>query len=273
MKDELNVQQFDDGYTTTGTSNNQDLDVDVREDINETQDVRLNLDENVARDIDDHLLDKSVSDDKKTSEPFISVQYNHEIRDFTKEEAIKHIQKGMHTEHLRAKLEFLAKRQGKSVNAFVDDILIAAENNYRKYLEKIYGDDVLSVEAGMKIYREKQSDEYKRLLSDIETSKMKQEKFENINSMLAEQYITLKKEIPDAPEYTELPTSVIVEAAKGNCDLCSAYLRYLYKEKQKIEAAQKFQSAAKNASSGKMNEGIDGANSSYQNFLSGLWSK
>ena len=121
----------------------------------------------------------------------------------------------------------------------------------------------------MEIYRDKQSKEYRGL---IEEGK-RQNKFENLNSMLADQYMDLKREMPNAPEYSDLPDSVIVAAAEGKKDLLSAYLHYLYKEKIKIEAAHKTQEAAKNASSGKMNVAGDDMTSSDRSFLAGLWSK
>ena len=95
----------------------------------------------------------------------------------------------------------------------------------------------------------------------------------NINSRLADEYLYLKQQIPDAPQYSELPDDVIVEAANGKRDLFSAYLCYLHKEKVKISAAQKTQEAAQTASAGKMNSIGDNTSLLEQGFLSGLWSK
>ena len=202
------------------------------------------------------------------------MQYNHKNRDFTKEEAVKLIQKGMHTEALRAKLEYLAKQQGTDVNAVVDRIVKAPEDLYRRHLEELYGKDSTDVEIGMAIYREKQSDDYKRLMAGEEKSAQEQAKTQSINESLANQYVMLKKEMPDVPEYCDLPDSVIIEAAEGKRDLYSAYICYLHKEKTKIDAAKKTQMAASGASSGKMSQNEnDGMSSSDANFLRGLWSR
>ena len=107
------------------------------------------IEQDVMRDTDANLAQKSVSE--KASEPFVSVQYNHKNRDFTKEEAINFIQKGMHTEALRAKLEYLAKSQGMDVNSLVEEIVTAPEISYRRHLEELYGKDSPDVEIGMKI--------------------------------------------------------------------------------------------------------------------------
>lgn len=230
------------------------------------------IEQDVMRDTDANLAQKSVSE--KASEPFVSVQYNHKNRDFTKEEAINFIQKGMHTEALRAKLEYLAKSQGMDVNSLVEEIVTAPEISYRRHLEELYGKDSPDVEIGMKIYREKQSDEYKKIMQESENSIKNEEKTKSVISRLADEYMKLKAEMPNAPEYSDLPNSVIREAAEGKVDLYSAYLRYLYKEKIRIDAAKKTQDAATTASSGAMGQNsADNITSAERNFLSGLWGR
>lgn len=228
--------------------------------------------EDAMRDTEATLTQEPVSE--KAAEPFVSVQYNHKNRDFTKEEAIKFIQKGMHTEALRTKLEYLAKAQGTDVNSLVEKIVLAPENAYRSHLEQMYGKDSPDVEIGMAIFREKQSDEYKKIMRESENSIEREREIKSVNSRLAEEYINLKVEMPDAPEYSDLPDSVIKEAAEGKRDLCSAYLRYLYKEKIKIDAAKNTQQAATTASSGAMGQNSqEDMTSAERNFLLGLWEK
>lgn len=267
MDENFSVQDSDIMDTTPEISDEENENVFEDEEETVTPDGD-NLDfKNVERD-----TGKTVSE--RASEPFVSVQYNHKNRDFTKEEAVKLIQKGMHTEALRAKLEYLAKQQGTDVNSVVDRIVKAPEDLYRRHLEELYGKNSTDVEIGMAIYREKQSDDYKRLMADGEKIAQEQAKTKSINESLANQYMMLKKEMPDAPEYCDLPESVIVEAAEGKRDLFSAYLCYLHKEKTKIDAAKKTQMAASDASSGKMSKNEnDAMSSSDANFLRGLWSR
>lgn len=265
-------ENFDIQDTIPEYSQESETDFDSAEDTVVTPNVEEAARENITRDTEGLPTQESVSE--KTTEPFVSVQYNHKNRDFTKEEAIKFIQKGMHTESLRAKLEYLAKAQGTDVNSLVEKIVTAPEKAYRAHLEQMYGKDSPDVEIGMAIYREKQSDEYKRLIRESENSIGNEEKIKSVNSRLADEYMNLKAEMPDAPEYSELPDSVIIEAAEGKRDLYSAYLRYLHKEKVKIDAAKNTQQAATTASSGKMGQNSeDSMNSADRSFLSGLWEK
>ncbi len=213
----------------------------------------------------------------KAEAPFVSVQYNHKNKDLNKDEAIALIQKGMHTESLRTKLEYLSDYYGVDVNTLVDKMVSAPENEYRLRLEGIYGKDSEEAKIGMQIYKEKQTDAYKKISADRQNSeaiKKQQNEIKSVNSRLADEYLQLKAEMPNAPDYTNLPDSVIIEAADGKRDLLSAYLCYLNREKIKIEEAKKTQETASAASSKSMKSTLgDNINSQERSFLPGLWSK
>lgn len=268
-----NVQEFDDQNIISEELSEETPDVVETEDDVITPDNEKQSFEDVARDVDALYMQEAMSE-KEKSEPFVSVRYNHKNRDFTKEEAVKFIQKGMHTESLRAKLEYLAKQQNTDVNTLVEKIVKAPEEAYRNRLEQMYGKNSPEVDIGINIFREQQSEEYKKIMQDSEKYENESKMADEINSRLAEEYLMLKKEMPQAPQYSELPNAVILEAAEGKRDLYSAYLHYLHKEKLKIDAAKKSQIAAKTASLGKMSKGSeDNMSSSDRNFLLGLWSK
>ncbi len=265
-------ENFDFQDTIPEISNEDTQSIENGEDGIVTPDNNDLLEEDVIRDAEAMFAQGSVSE--KAAEPFVSVQYNHKNRDFTKDEAIKFIQKGMHTEALRTKLEYLANAQGTDVNSLVEKIVSAPENAYRKHLEAMYGKESPDVEIGMKIFREKQSEEYKKIMRESENSIEREKENKSVISRLADEYVYLKEEIPDAPEYSDLPDSVIIEAAEGKRDLYSAYLCYLHKEKMKINAAKKTEEAATTASSGSMGQtGAEDISSAERNFLLGLWGR
>lgn len=271
MDENYGVQQFDVMDTTPETSDQETTnDTNFDEDGIVTPNDAYSSEENVNLDADEISAQNSASKQENASEPFVSVQYNHEKRDFTKQEAINFIQKGMHTESLRTKLEFLAQERGVDVNTLVENIISAPEMAYRRHLEDLYGKDSENVEIGMSIFRQKQSEEYRKIAYEGEKAKNNKD----INTRLADEYLSLKQDIPDAPKYSELPDFVIMEAAEGKRDLTSAYLRYLYKEKMKTTAAKKTQDLAASASSGTMEDkGTDNTTSEERNFLSGLWGR
>ena len=273
MNDKYIIDDYEYQDTIPDAFDQEETDI-YEDDTIDTPDSEDQYSENVERDAENLDVQQSASEKPETNEPFISVQYNHKNRDFTKQEAINFIQKGMHTEALRTKLEYLAKKQGTDVNSIVERIVMAPENEYRRHLEEMYGKDSPDVEIGMAIYRERQSDDYKKMMGEHENSVREQKNTESINTRLANEYMTLKSEMPDAPDYSELPNSVIMDAAKGNRDLYSAYLHYLNKERMKIDAANKTSEAANAASLGKMSTNDGGnMNSTDRKFLSGLWQK
>lgn len=228
-----------------------------------------------VRDADADQAQPAASEETE-NEPFITVQYNHKNKDLSREEAVEIIQKGLHTEKLKEKLECAAALQGKSVNRLVDDIITAPERELRVRLTEIYGEGSPDIEIGLGVFREKQSEQYKNIMREREDEKSMNEKVQeqSIFSRLADQYIELKKEVSDAPEYDKLPDEVIIEAASGKRDLYSSYLCYLNRERIKKEAALKSQQAADNASAGRMG-GQSGENISTRerSFLDGLWGK
>ena len=273
MNDKYIIDDYEYQDTIPDAFDQEETDI-YEDDTIDTPDSEDQYSENVERDAENLDVQQSASEKPETNEPFISVQYNHKKRDFTKQEAINYKQKGMHTEALRTKLEYLAKKQGTDVNSIVERIVMAPENEYRRHLEEMYGKDSPDVEIGMAIYRERQSDDYKKMIGEHENSVREQKNTESINTRLANEYMTLKSEMPDAPDYSELPDSVIMDAAKGNRDLYSAYLHYLNKERMKIDAANKTSESANAASLGKMSTNDGGnMNSTDRKFLSGLWQK
>lgn len=249
----------------------QNIDCDIEQPVTPNDENLTTQD--IARDTQTPPAQSEVSENLTAPEPFITVQYNHQNKSFTKQEAINLIQKGMHTESLRAKLEYLAKIKNTDVNSLVEKIVSAPEADYKSMLEKMYGSGSEEVDIGLKIYREKQSDEYKKLITEQEKGKLAADSYADINLKLADQYINLKQEMPTAPDYCNLPDEVIIEAASGKRDLFSAYLCYLHKEQNKINAAQKTQKAASEASLGEMRSGGDNVSLAEKSFLNGLWSK
>lgn len=268
MYEEYNLDGIED--TTPEMLKDEEQDVESNNEDVVIPDNNGVFDEDVERDAKAGMTQEFASEDETVTEPFVSVQYNHKKRDFSKEEAIRYIQKGMHTESLRTKLEFLAAQQNTDVNSLVEKIVLAPENKYREHLEEIYGKGSDEVEIGMNIYREKQSDEYRQIVKEKEDI----EKKKSVNLRLADEYLNLKAEMPDAPDYADLPDSVIIEAAEEKRDLYSAYLRYLHKEKMKIDAAKNTQEAAAIASSGTMGQNSgDSITLDEMKFLSGLWGR
>ena len=96
MSENFDVQAIDTTDTIPEISMEETKGIENDENDIVTPNDRNLSDEDVMRDAEGRVVQRSASEN--VSEPFVSVQYNHINRVFTKEEAINFIQKGMHTE-------------------------------------------------------------------------------------------------------------------------------------------------------------------------------
>ena len=181
--------------------------------------------------------------------PFLSIQYNHEDKSLTQEEATVMAQKGYAYDDLYAKLHRAATLQGKDVKTFIDGFEKAADDAHRAKLEADYGGDTKTIDSLMELYQLKKESTVKAAESELE--RQKAEKQTNLETRLADEFIELQKEFPDIKDFAELPNSVKQAAAEGR-HLYDAYLRYLHTEEKKVSAAKASAEAAKKASAGNL---------------------
>lgn len=216
-------------------------------------------------------------------QPFLSVQYNHEDRGLSKEEATDYAQIGMRFRDsgfkfdtvmkTMEKLDYLSAQNGLSIEETVDALLVGDETRHREELEEKYGDDDELINDLMTLYRNKQKEKYEKVVKQRESDREKTatENRERLEQRLAGEFIELSAEFPEIKDFTSLPDSVKSEAAKGR-DLMSCYLRYLHASNKKTEAAKKEADQAKNAATGSMqDEPRDEKTEGEKQFLSALW--
>lgn len=191
----------------------------------------------------------------------LEVNYNHETRVLSRDDAATYAQIGMKfkdsginidtVKPLYNKLDYIAAQRGCSIPELVDGLLAGDEDNHRKELAETLGADNPVIEELMKVYRSEQKEKYEKVLSDRKSAEENAEKEKQISleKRLAEEFTELKAEFPEIAEFSALPKEVKAEAAKGR-DLLSAYLRYTHKENKKAAAAEQAEKAAAKASTG-----------------------
>lgn len=241
------------------------------------EDVQAKQDTDVTEETDSQQSSEK-SESEESDEPSFTVRYNHEDKKLTVSEARRYAQLGMkyeQTKGLYDRLDYGAALAGVSVDKFVENAIMKPEEEHRKHLVEMYGEDSEDVEIGMNIFRAKQKADYQKIIDDRKANEDKAAKKEKTDTLsrLADEYLELKAEIPDIADYNDLPDSVIKEAASGKRDLLSAYLRYERKEKAKIEAAQKTEKAASTATAGGKSSEADDNRSSFDEFTAGLWGR
>lgn len=181
----------------------------------------------------------------------ISVRFNHEDRELTREQAIDYAEQGMAYEKLRPtidKIRMLAAGCNKSMDEMVDMLVNANDQMLRsRFLEETGGNeraaDILLEDAIKK--RQSAFDAQKQ-----EEVKAEEASRQQVNDRLAAEFIELQKEFPDYGKFSDLPKAVVQMAFDKKITLYDALLRYERAEQKKVEQNRQQQAAASAATTG-----------------------
>ena len=202
-----------------------------------------------------------------TPAPFMTVQHNHEDLNLTEAEATDWIQIGMASKAMLETARRAAALKGMDVKSFIESFEKAEDDAYRAELEAKHGDDIDTINGLMELYQSKKNDKVKA--AELEAKRQEQERKDNLESRLADEFIELQKEFPEVEQFSDLPKSVKSAAAKGQ-NLLSEYLRFKHSEAKKAKAAEATAEAAKHASTGNMST-VEGHQSAMDALMSGLY--
>ena len=201
--------------------------------------------------------------------PFLEIQYNHEKRGLTREEAALLVQKGIHYEDTYNAIERFATLKGQTVKEFVNGLESAEDEAYRRGLVEKFGDDDETVDKLMELYginKEKTLTTARKSREQAEEQALQSE-----NTRIAEEFTAMKVDFPELTEFKSLPDSV-KKAALSGMPLEYAYLKHINSEQRKIEAAKVSRAKAAERSTGSMS--TDDADTQYgTQFLNALWQK
>ena len=201
--------------------------------------------------------------------PFLEIQYNHEKKGLSRDEAITLAQKGMHYQSTYDSLERVATLKGQSVKEFLSGIETAQDDAYRQGLIEKFGDDNDTVEKMMELYN---INKQKTLDNARENRKAAAEAEEqSINERLANEFVEMKNgDFPELTEFKDLPEEV-KKAAFSGLSLSHAYLKYMHNENKKIAAAKAQADTAAKKSTGSMASDKEDSNPQTSALLKGLW--
>ncbi len=219
--------------------------------------------------------DTETPDEPAGEAPFLSVQFNHENRDMTREQAVEFAQKGLMYEKISPiyhKLDYLAAQQSTNVGALVDALVSAAEDAYKQSLTEKFGDDAQLVEDLMALYHSRNQEKYNKLLADREktAAKAAQEARAQREHRLTGQFMALQKECPEIKNVSDLPKEVVRLAAEGKNDLTAAYLLHKHRQEQKIAAATAKAAAQSKQSTGSVQSAENTEAAAVDAFIRGV---
>lgn len=185
-------------------------------------------------------------------EPFtIPVQFNHESRDLTVEEAQLYAQKGMKFDELTPtldKLRMLASETGKSVPEMVEALVTARENALKERLLQEAGGNESVAERLMELEMQKRKAAFETVKANEATAE-KNARQETVERLAAE-FAELKAEHPEYGEFKDVPKAVVNDAIRNKIPLKYAHAHYFAQQHKKIEQNKASQARAAAASVG-----------------------
>ena len=187
----------------------------------------------------------------------IPIQYNHESRELTLEEAQTLAQKGLKFDEVSPTLEkirFLATANGKSMQEMVDALVESQDKQlYSSILAECDGNESIAQRLfdAEKLKRQTAAESAQK-----EATAAQEKEKADLAKRLADEFVELQREFPEMAEFSAVPKSVLDAAVKGK-NLTDAYLRYQRAESKRVSAAKATQEQAAKASAGSQAEGVN----------------
>lgn len=160
-------------------------------------------------------------------EPFVTVKYNHNLKNYSLKEAADIIQKSMHYDSSIKKLQFLASSKGQKLPELVNEIFETAEQKEIARLQEEFAEDENGFTEALQLRKEK----FERAFIDM--LKAEDEK-PNLNQRLADEYFELLEYFPEVDSIDEIPDEVLTQCAKTEKSLVLCYAINKAKEQAKL---------------------------------------
>lgn len=267
--DEMNVQNTPEQDTIPAEAEKQQ-DVEPGADTDNAPQVSGNPEDTSAQ--SGNSSDTAGGQAEEPVAPFLEIQYNHEKRGLSREEAANLAQKGIYYEGTYNTLERVATLKGQSVEEFLKGLETAEDEAHRQELLAKFGDDTDTVDKMMELYSIQKQ---KKLDAAKESRKQAAAEAEqSVNERIANEFSEMKNgDFPELTEYKALPAEVKKAAIEG-MSLSHAYLKYLHRENKKIADAKESAAEAAKKTTGSMGaDSNENLTEDEKNFLKGLWGK
>lgn len=182
----------------------------------------------------------------------LSVKFNKQTVALSREDATRYAQKGMKydtVEPLLTKLREVAAREGKTLAAWVEG-MAGADGGDAAVTSSVTADAVTPAPVGQG----------------------SQNPADTLAARLAEDYLLLRREVPEVGGFDTLPPDALREAVESGIPLLDAYLRHEHRERCRVRAEQAAQSAAVEHSVGSQADAaVPELSSTERAMLRGVW--
>lgn len=162
-----------------------------------------------------------------SEEPFVTVKYNHNLKNYSLKEAAEIIQKNMHFDSSIKKLEFLANSKGKKLPELVNEIFEENETAEILRLQDEFADN----HDGFITALESRKQNFERAFLDMLQNSEKQP---DLNQRLADEFFELVEYFPEIESIEKIPDDVLKQSAKENKSLVLCFALHKAKEQEKL---------------------------------------
>lgn len=194
----------------------------------------------------------------ESEKPLVKVKFNKQERAYTAEEAAPLVEMGLKWDSFKEKhekLKFLAQSHGKSVGELID-LLVNSNDKllYRQTLSECSGNET----AARRLFEVEKNERQRKFESakaaeQEQAQREEQQERNQLQQRLADDFLTLSREVPDKyAKFADVPAPVVEAAVKENISLLDAYLRFEHRETHKSEAERSRQAQAAGRSAGSL---------------------
>lgn len=215
----------------------------------------------------------SAEEEAEAGKAVLPIRYKHQTKELTMEQARLYAQKGMKFDELSPMLEKLkrmAAAEGQSLTSWADALEESRnQERYRSLLRECYGDRELAKRL-FQVQRDQGQARYEadaRAEADTE-----RQAGEELHRRLAAEFLELKGEFPEVPDFAALPKAVVETAVRRGISLTDAYLRHRHAEEKRIAAAKTAGERAARAAVGSQAAGAgETEDPAIDAMLAGVW--
>ena len=212
------------------------------------------------------------SEDEAIPHFSLTVDFEHEVKELSEEEARTFAQRGMYLDKVSPyldKIRYLAAAEGKSMKDYIDNLVELRKETVRnRYASSI--DDQQMIDNLMEL-------EEGKIQKAVAAAKQEEENSMNagrkeINDRLASEFVELRKEFPELTEFAKVPKSVVQTAVGKKMPLMAAYLLHTRAEEKRISAQKAAETAAKTSTAGDVTGGTNNEQSpELDALMRGIW--
>lgn len=203
------------------------------------------------------------------NEDTLTLRYNHQDVELTRDEATKFAQLGMQSEKTMKSLRYIAAAKGCGVGELVKGMIKNDDEAvFCEYMDKTGGDAELSEKLLDLRHKELEN------AADAEGIREKSEEKLALNKRITDELFKLLDNDSEITGIDDIPDEVLQNCAQNDTPLELEYYKYAFFNLKRVRDAELKEAAAAKATAGKLYDSADiGTTPEIEAMLKGIWGK